>query len=575
MSATANPGHPIRGPGAPPSGPQAADAGPTAATPTPAAPAAPQELERLRERLQEAEETLRAIRLGEVDALVVQSPEGPRTYTLVSADQSYRMLVEQISEAALTLTAEGLILYSNGRLQELLGWSGESLAGRLLLDLAPEESRGAVVELLGRALRQRAAGEVMLQRADGRLIPFHLSLSPLATGSFTGISAVATDLTEQKQREHAAADERLTRAVLEFAGTAIAVCDPAGRVLRVNRRATEAFGDELTDRTYDDAFPDGPRFADVIGPPLREELRETAYRTADGKVRYAVVSARRIGEGVPEETANWVVILSDVTHRKDVEAERVRLLEAERLARANAESANQAKTQFLAVMSHELRTPLSAVIGYADLMTEGIGGPPNPTQALYIDRIKLSAWHLLSLIEGILSFARVEAGKETVRIASTDVAAIAAEVVSVMEGQAEAKGIQLRARLAQGVPAVATDPAKLRQILLNLLGNAVKFTEQGSVELVVERSGSYALCHVRDTGPGISAEDIQRFFEPFVQGDQSNTRRSGGTGLGLTIARNFANMIGAEITVQSRPGIGSTFTLRLPVEGHGSGITRA
>jgi len=535
-------------------------------------PGHPQELERLRQRLQEAEETLSAIREGEVDALVIQSPEGPRTYTLASADQSYRMLVEQISEAALTLTAEGLVLYSNGRLQELLGWPGESLAGRLLAELAPEASRDAVRELLGRALRQRAAGEVMLLRSDGRPIPFRLSLSPLASGSFAGICAVATDLTEQKQREQAVADERLTRAVLEFAGTAIAVCDRAGRVLRVNRRAAEVFGDDPTDRTYDDAFPDGPRFADVIGPPLTEELRETAYRTADGKVRYGVVSAKRIGEGVPEESANWVVILSDVTHRKDVEAERVRLLEAERLARANAESANQAKTQFLAVMSHELRTPLSAVIGYADLMSEGVGGPPNPTQTVYIDRIKLSAWHLLSLIEGILSFARVEAGKETIRIASTDVAAIAAEVLSVIEGQAEAKGLELRARLAQGMPPASTDPAKLRQILLNLLGNAVKFTEQGTVELVVEHSGSYAFCHVRDTGPGISTEDIQRIFEPFVQADQSNTRRSGGTGLGLTIARNFATMIGAEITVQSEPGVGSTFTLQVPLDNYRTAI---
>lgn len=526
-----------------------------------------EELRELRQRLAEAEDTLRAIRLGEVDAFVIQTPDGPRAYSLTTADHPYRMLVEQASEAALTLTPDGLIVYSNGRLQQLLGLADEEGVGRTLAELVTGDQLPALARLLERARHGSAAGEIAFRGRGSDPIPLHLSLSPLASQSFTGICAIATDLTEQKRRDREAADERLTSAVLEFAGTAILVCDAGGRVLRANRMATAVLGEELGNRTYDALVPDGPRFAEIIGPPLAEERREWSFETAAGITRYVVSSARRIVLEPHDEDSRWVVTLTDVTHRKEVDAERLRMLEAEHSARATAEAANLAKAQFLAVMSHELRTPLSAVIGYADLIGEGVAGPASPAQTLYIGRIKTSAWHLLSLIEGILSFARVEAGKETTTIESTDVGAIAAEVASVVEVQAKAKGLELRVSLPDGMPPAPTDAAKLRQILLNLLGNAVKFTERGHVDLAVEHSGCYALCHVRDSGPGIAPQDLQRIFEPFVQGDQSSTRRAGGTGLGLTIARQFAGMLGGEITVQSQVGVGSTFTLRLPLEG--------
>ncbi len=534
----------------------------------PASAAAPstQDLQRLRERLQEAEETLRAIRLGEVDAVVIQTPEGPRTYTLVTADQSYRMLVEQMREPALTLSDDGIILYSNGRLAPLLGLEPESIPGRPLAELAPEQARPSVLALIERGRREEASAEVPLRHADGDVVAFQLSLSPLATGSFHGICALATDLTEAKRREQAAAEERLTRAILEFAATAIAVCDGDGRILRANRVATELFGQALDRATFDEVFAAGPVFAELISSAaLGDEPRELEHLTDGGRHLYLQTRARPIGDGPANEATRWVVTLVDVTHRHEIEAQRARLLEAEHAAREHAEAANRAKSQFLAVMSHELRTPLTAVIGYADLIVAGVGGEVTETQKHHVDRIKASAWHLLRLIEGILEYARLEAGKETTTIEGADVARIAREAAALVEVQAAGKGLELALRIPDSLPA-PTDAEKLKQILANLLANAVKFTDEGRVELAVEKSGGYAVCTVRDTGPGIDAADIPRIFEPFIQVDQSATRRTGGAGLGLAIARHFADMIGAEIQVDSQKGVGTSFTVRVPLE---------
>ncbi len=524
------------------------------------------DVERLRERLQEAEETLRAIRLGEVDAVVIQTPEGPRTYTLVTADQTYRMLVEQMREPALTLSDDGLILYSNGRVAPLLGLDRRKVMARPLAELAPDEARASILALVERGRREEASGEVPLRHADGSLVAFQLSLSPLDTGTFHGICAVLTDLTETKRREQAAAEERLTRAIIEFAATAITVCDPDGRILRANRMATELFGATFDHAMFDALFDAGPRFAELIAAAGTEgELSELWHVAADGRTLFLEGRARPIGDVAATEATRWVVTLADVTQRHEIEAERARLLAAEHAAREHAEAANQAKSQFLAVMSHELRTPLTAIIGYADLITAGVGGEPTEAQKRYVERIKGSAWHLLHLIEGILEYARIEAGKETTTIAGADVARIAREAAALVEVQAASKGLELALYVPETLPA-PTDAEKLKQILANLLANAVKFTDHGRIELLVERSGGYAICTVSDTGPGIAPEDVPRIFEPFTQVDQSATRRAGGAGLGLAIARHFADMIGAEIHVSSRKGEGTSFTVKVPLE---------
>lgn len=235
-------------------------------------------------------------------------------------------------------------------------------------------------------------------------------------------------------------------------------------------------------------------------------------------------------------------------------------------ARSEAESANRAKSDFLAVMSHELRTPLSAIMGYQELLADGITGPVNEQQAQQLGRIKVSARHLLSLIDEILTFTRLDAGQETLTIGPADLSCIIDESVELVEPLAHARhlGVQVVKPLVETI--IQTDPTKVRQMLVNLLSNAVKFTDEGSVRVTGEVVGGQVILTVSDTGVGIEAEHHQRIFEPFWQVEQKATRRSSGTGLGLTVTRRLANLMGGDINVTSESGRGTTFTIMLPVE---------
>ncbi len=204
------------------------------------------------------------------------------------------------------------------------------------------------------------------------------------------------------------------------------------------------------------------------------------------------------------------------------------------------------------------------MIGYAELLDLGVEGPLTHGQRARVERIKASARHLVDLIEEILSFSRMESGREDVRLERVDLAALARHVAGVAEPDAATVGLRFRIGVPDARVAARTDPAKVRRILLNLLSNAVKFTPHGEVGLRLHVEDGCAVFRVDDTGVGIAAEHLERIFEPFYQVERALTRTVGGTGLGLTIARRLARMLGGDIAVESEPGVGSTFTVRIP-----------
>jgi CheY-like chemotaxis protein len=244
-------------------------------------------------------------------------------------------------------------------------------------------------------------------------------------------------------------------------------------------------------------------------------------------------------------------------------------------AREQADQASQAKTRYVSNISHELRTPLNSILGYAQLLQEDPSMPPHRAHAIQV--ILRGGEHLLSLIEGTLDVARIEAGKLTLDTKPLDLKRLVDEVAGMFELQAQAKGLQFGFEPPALWPqAVRADDKRLRQILINLLGNAVKFTAQGRVTLRVQYGREMALFEVSDTGPGMSPAELDHVFEPFARGAATRHQGTTGAGLGLTIARMLTNLMGGEMTAQSVPGQGTSFRLRLFLpEVHGDAVRQA
>jgi signal transduction histidine kinase len=407
-----------------------------------------------------------------------------------------------------------------------------------------------------------------IERGDGEVDDawWTYSYSPVRDddGSIAGTLVVCLETTEQVKALTAMEFERKRLAEL-FRHAPAFLC--------VLRGPQHVF--ELTNENYQKLIG----FRDVIGKPVREALPEITgqgyFELLDRVLETGepffgdgmkVMLPRTEGGPLEQRRVNFVyqAITEADGSRSGVFVHGVDVTEVVE-ARAAAEAANRAKSEFLGVMSHELRTPLNAIDGYAQLLEVGIHGPLNDVQREHVARIRRCEQHLLSLINEVLSYARVEAG--AVSYALTDVAL--QEVVetcdAVIAPQCHEAGLQL---LFDGCPPdllVRADADRLRQIILNLLTNAIKFTDPGGrIEVMCEADDRTVRISVIDTGCGIASDQAERIFEPFVQADARYTRSHEGVGLGLAISRELARGMGGDITVSSTVGEGSTFTLTLP-----------
>jgi signal transduction histidine kinase len=314
------------------------------------------------------------------------------------------------------------------------------------------------------------------------------------------------------------------------------------------------------------------RWLSLVHPDDRPAAREAGRRVAtarDGDVefeyrvagaqapRWVTMRGRVMSDtrGVPYRVVGVAV---DTTERKSSELEREQLLR-------EARESSDAKSHFISVISHEFRTPLTAIIGYTDLLSTGVSGELSPTQSRQLDRIRTSAWHLTQMVDEILTFSRLEAGRETVTFDVTDAAALAREAIALVAPGAAARNLALACELPDCTAQVRTDSGKLRQVLLNLLGNAIKFTEKGGITLRLRTIDAHVEFSVIDTGVGIAPEDLEHVFERFWQGARSSTHLVAGAGLGLTVSRRIVDLLGGRLTVESVQGAGSTFSFRLPL----------
>ncbi|MCI0432709.1 MAG: GAF domain-containing sensor histidine kinase [Gemmatimonadetes bacterium] len=298
-----------------------------------------------------------------------------------------------------------------------------------------------------------------------------------------------------------------------------------------------------------------------LDPALIARLRAqgvTSQMSVPIVVRDDIVGAITVASRQPGRsfTSADLVLTEEVAARLGQTLDNARLFESMR-------EASRAKSNFLAAMSHELRTPLNAILGYADLVLLDVGGELPPDTRSQIERIRAAARHLLRQVDDVLSFSRAESGRDALRVEPVRLEAVVGDAVGLIAPLASEKGIALTF-MADPHAILHTDALRLGQILNNLLTNAVKFTLEGEIEVMAAVEDDRAIISVRDTGIGIAADDRDRIFDPFWQVEQAGTRRYGGAGIGLGVARHLARLLGGDIVLVSSPGEGSTFSLRIP-----------
>ncbi|HEU0080106.1 MAG TPA: PAS domain S-box protein [Longimicrobiaceae bacterium] len=499
-----------------------------------------------------------------------------RAQALPGRDELYRLLVENVTDyAIILLSPDGRVTTWTEGAGRMFGHEEDEVLGQPLAILYPPDDQqdGAPARDLQAAVAAGRCETVAWRvRRDGSRLWASVVLTAIhdAGGKLIGLGQITRDLTERKEvAERYEESRQRYRSLFENNPDAVCSFDLDGTLRTANPAAEALIGYEADDLR-------SASFWSLVTPEDRERMRALFARTAEGDpegCETALVhrSGRRVDVRVtlvPIVVQGGILgvycIAEDITERRRAAVERDRLLLRERIARAEAEAANQAKTDFLAVVSHELRTPLNAIVGFSELLLDGEAGTLSDVQRRHLDRIRGNAGQLRRLIEDVLGYTRLDSGEKGIQLERVDVGSVAAEMAHETAAVAAQKGVAVEVD-AEDDACAETDPRRVRELLRAVVSNAVKFTEAGRVHIEVRREAGWVAVAVEDTGIGIDAAHVEKIWDPFWQAEHPLIRRAGGSGLGLSIARRLAALLGGDIHVDSTPGAGSTFTIRLPV----------
>lgn len=481
-------------------------------------------------------------------------------------------LLESTPDAIVMVNVTGRIVLVNSQAEKMFGHTRADLLGQPVEVLLPVRFRTAHHAHRSGYFEQprtRTMGadlELFGLRKGGDEFPVEISLSPINTEEGTMVMSAIRDIAARKR-----ADQKF-KDLLETAPDAMVIVDRAGAMVLVNTQAVQLFGwsrEELLGQKIDILVPerfrghhDEHRNGFFVQPRARAmgaglELYGLRKDQTEFPVEISL-SPLKTEEGLFVSSA-----IRDVTERKLIE-------QTLRNNNLELENAAQAKDNFFASMSHELRTPLNAIIGFTGTLLMKLPGPLNADQERQLTIIQKGARHLLSLINDMLDLAKIGANKLVLRSEMIDCKGVLEDVAASLRQQAESKGLTLTLQLPDQAVLAQTDRRALSQIIINLTGNAIKFTEHGSVSLRLQLhttgDKNTVAFSVEDTGPGIAVPDQARLFEAFARVDAVDRRKLEGTGLGLHLSRKMAEQLGGQITFQTEFGKGSTFTLELPQE---------
>ena len=487
----------------------------------------------------------------------------------------YQAVVEQATDCIFLWDAQTKqLLEANTAFRNLLDYSPDAISQLTIYDIVAY-SKDLIDNNIESLLtdQQFRIGEVLYLRRDGSCVDVEVSGSVISYGGREIICTVVRDITERKQAEaELRASEERYRLLFKNNPHPMWVYDlDTLQFIAVNQAAIEHYGytrDEFLNMTVVEirAPKNFPRFLKNISL-LDAEIDLTSvcqHQKKNGTIIDVEITSYEL---VFDNRKAELVLAQDVTDRLQAEAKLYKAKEA-------AEAANLAKSQFLANMSHELRTPLNAIIGYSEILQEDAFDLGEEDFVIDLEKIHKAGNHLLGLINDILDLSKIEAGQTELDLETFDLSEVIQEVATTVKPLFLRNSNRLNVEYPERIGDFHSDRMKLIQILFNLLSNAAKFTQQGTITFSVERitndensyDSDWLIFNCADTGIGMTAEQVQKLFQPFTQADASTTRKYGGTGLGLAIAQKYSQMLGGEITVKSELGKGSTFTVILPAE---------